>query len=228
MEYTTSKYFDCCANILDRMSQEKVKQSVHFDCDIFLKKIELYKNKIKFNLYKKYNEYEKILDSSLEETETNIKQLDIIRVLNEKYYNGDVIYYLKHINKLCYVSNSFYLQINIRFTINQILPQYWKTFILSTDIKNNIFNITSLISKLNYFYDNNIGYCCSSCKNIVRMYKRIADNEKRFEWLYYIWIAKNIIQHYNILIDEYKISLYPLINKLKLYIPDEYIFAQLI
>lgn len=224
----TLKYFDCCVNILDKMSQEKLNQSLYSDYDIILKKLELYKNRIKSNLYKKYNEYDKLLDTSLEETETNIKQLDVIKVLNEKYYSGDVIYYLNNINTLCYVSNSFYLQINITFTVNQILPKYWKTFILSTDIKNNIFNITLLISKLNYFYDNNIGYCCSSHKNIVRMYERITDNNERFKWLYYVWIAKNLIQYYNILPDDQKLSLYPLINKLKLYIPDEYVFIQLI
>ena len=212
------KQCDFFANIIYKMSQEKVNHSFILEYDKILRKIELYKHIVKSNMMQKFNQYMKMLDESIEETEVNLKQLSVIAVLNEKYYSKDVVFYLNNIDSLHHVSNIFYLQINIPFTIEHILPKHYKTYILTTDIKNNIFNIKTIISKLNYFYDNNIGYS-STNKKICKMYHRISDDNMRYLWFINIFIAKNIIEQFDVLPDDIKSPLHILITKLKLYIP---------
>jgi hypothetical protein len=212
------KKCDFFAQIIKSMSDVKVGHTLIPDYNTILEKLELYRCIVKSRMMQKFNEHIKILDNSIEETEVNLKQLSVIEVLNEKYYNKDVVFYLTNIDSLYYVSNIFYLQINIPFTIEHVLPKHYKTYMLTTDVKNNIFNIKTIISKLNYFYDNNIGYS-STNKNICKMYHRISDDTMRHQWFSFILIAKNIVGQFDVLPDDVKSPLCILITKLKLYIP---------
>jgi hypothetical protein len=241
-----AKYYDLCISVLENMINP-VNHSLMSDYDIILNKIDLYSKLVKLRLHGKYRNNMKLLDYQNDELDVNIEQIDnlIKRFMQydlskfEKYkknfnflrqniqydiFNSNISNCLESINVLCDINlNIFYINPIIPFKFHEIIPKHYKTYIITDNIKSNMFNIKSLISKLHYFYDNNIGYCSVNGK-ICRMYKFIYNKNHRMNWLKYIWIAKSIIGQIDQIDLNLKISLNPLITKLKSYIPDEKMF----
>ena len=244
------KYYDLCISILENM-QNLPNYSIVSEYDIILNKINLFSKFVKLNLHKKYNNNIKLFDYQNEELDVNIDHLDSIKRFMqynlskfEKYkkqfkfirpidniqydlFNINITNCLYNINILCNIdTNIFYIDPIIPFKFAEIVPKHYKTYMMTDIIKNNIFNIKLLISKLHHFYDNNIGYCSVNDK-ICKMYKFIHDKVQRMTWLKYIWIAKYIIEQIELMVSDAKISLKPLTMKLKSYIPDEKMFKNL-